>query len=191
MPMTVSFELSDTDLAHFRRIILEAREASKNLGPEAIIEGAEKLVTAVSQGDVPDFISDRVAKLKSVIAMLDDEDWGLPPKDRRKVMNGLAYFTHAEDLIPDTTPILGFLDDAIMVELLTEGLQFEIEAYEAFCAFRDDVEKQAAIHEEAKEKRAEDLKKEREKLLVGMRNARDRAARAERTTGGAKVTFFD
>jgi len=52
-------------------------------------------------------------------------------------LNALAYFTEPDDLIPDHIPGLGFLDDAIMVELVVRELEHEIEAYRDFCEFRE------------------------------------------------------
>src|SRR5690606_41209369 len=48
----------------------------------------------------------------------------------------LVYFCDPEDMIPDSVPGLGFLDDAIYVELILRELKAEIESYEEFCAFR-------------------------------------------------------
>ena len=47
-----------------------------------------------------------------------------------------AYFANTQDLIPDDVPGLGYLDDAIMVDLVTRELKHEIKAYESFCDFR-------------------------------------------------------
>ncbi len=68
--------------------------------------------------------------------MLKDHEWRLPDKDASRVLNALAYFGEPEDLIPDHIPGLGFLDDAIMIELVVRELRHEIEAYRDFCDFR-------------------------------------------------------
>ena len=51
------------------------------------------------------------------------------------VVSALAYFADPHDLIPDSIPGLGFLDDAIMVELVVLELQHEIEAFNDFIAY--------------------------------------------------------
>jgi uncharacterized membrane protein YkvA (DUF1232 family) len=72
-----------------------------------------------------------------MIDMLSDIDWRLPHQEAARVLNALAYFAEPEDLIPDNIPGLGFLDDAIMIELVMRELKHEIEAYEDFCDYRE------------------------------------------------------
>lgn len=137
MSLRVSFELEESDLEHFRLIMRSAREAAARLAPEEIVAGARELLAAVGASDAPAFISERLVKLRLMIDMLTDIDWRLPQQDANRVLNALAYFSEAEDLIPDTVPGLGFLDDAIMIELVTRELRHEIEAYQDFCDFRE------------------------------------------------------
>ena len=65
------------------------------------------------------------------MTMVEDEDWNLPPEDVTRVINALAYFANAKDLIPDDVPGLGFLDDAVMVDLVMRELAHEVKAYDS------------------------------------------------------------
>ena len=136
MSLRVSFELEETDLEHFRLIMRSARKAAACLSPEDIVAAAESLLSAVEEAHAPAFIQERLTKLQLMINMLTDVEWRLPHQDANRVLNALAYFSEAEDLIPDNVPGLGFLDDAIMIELVTRELKHEIEAYEDFIAYR-------------------------------------------------------
>jgi len=116
----------------------EARKASARLSPEDIVGGAEDLLKSVgSANQAPGFIVDRIRKLRLMIDMLSDIEWRLPHQDASRVLNALAYFSEPEDLIPDHIPGLGFLDDAIMIELVVRELKHEIEAYQDFCDYRE------------------------------------------------------
>ncbi|MGB5490175.1 MAG: DUF1232 domain-containing protein [Woeseiaceae bacterium] len=137
MTLRISFELDDDDLKHFRLIMDEARKATSRLAPEDIVAGAESLLKNVdASAQAPGFIVDRIQKLRLMIEMLSDIEWRLPHQDATRVLNALAYFSEPEDLIPDHIPGLGFLDDAIMIELVVRELKHEIEAYQDFCDYR-------------------------------------------------------
>lgn len=136
MGLRVSFELDDDDLDHYRLIMREARKAAARLAPEDIVSAAEALLGELGDARVPQFITDRLDKLSIMIQMLKDQEWRLPATESNRVLNALAYFSEPEDLIPDPIPGLGFLDDAIMIELVIRDLKHEIEAYRDFCDFR-------------------------------------------------------
>jgi len=57
--------------------------------------------------------------LEQLIQMLRDDEWRLEGRDRARILDALAYFVDPEDLIPDRLPGIGYLDDAIMVELIS------------------------------------------------------------------------
>jgi len=137
MSLRVTFELGDADLKHFRLIMKEAREAATEMPPDEILQAARGLLESVGNIEVPDFVSTRLRKIQTMIDMVEDNDWQLPEDETTRVMNALAYFGEPEDLIPDHIPGLGFLDDAIMVELVVRELRHELEAYVDFCHYRN------------------------------------------------------
>lgn len=136
MGLRVTFELSDDDLKHFRLIMREARNSAARITPEDIVAASEDLLVNIGDAGGPVFIMERLEKLRLMIDMLSDLEWRLPHLEANRVLNALAYFAEPEDLIPDHIPGLGFLDDAIMIELVVRELKHEIEAYQDFCSFR-------------------------------------------------------
>ena len=50
----------------------------------------------------------------------------------------LAYVEQARDLIPDEQPLVGRLDDALLVELAWPMVAEELEDFRDFCRFRDE-----------------------------------------------------
>ena len=142
MPLDITFTLSDHDLDHFQNIVDKAKTAMESDQSAAQIEAAAKqLIVDASSTELPEFIADRLTKLDTVINMVGDEEWNLNEEERNRILGALIYFCDPEDLIPDHIPGLGFLDDAIYVELVIRELKAEIESYEEFCQFRDAEEK--------------------------------------------------
>lgn len=135
--MHIAFELDDRDLKHFQLIMREARKAAAHAPPEVIVDGAKRLLAEIRGSRVPEYIRKRLDKLELMIRMLADHEWRLPEQDATHVLNALAYFCDPEDLIPDHIPGLGFLDDAIMIDLVEMELRHELEAYRDFCEFRE------------------------------------------------------
>lgn len=52
---------------------------------------------------------------------------------RERVVVALSYFAEPQDLIPDNVPGLGFLDDALLAELVIEELEPDVAGYREFC----------------------------------------------------------
>lgn len=136
MGLRVTFELSDDDLKHFRLIMREARNSAARIAPEDIVAASEDLLANIGDAGAPAFILERLEKLRLMIDMLSDLEWRLPHQEANRVLNALAYFAEPEDLIPDSIPGFGFLDDAIMIELVVRELKHEVEAYQDFCNYR-------------------------------------------------------
>ncbi len=178
MTLRITFELGDDDLKHFKLIMRQARNAAANLSAEEIKAAANKLLEEVREANPPAFIKERLEKINTMVGMVDDEEWGLPDQERTRVMNALAYFGEPEDLIPDHIPGLGFLDDAIMIELVIRELKHEIEAYVDFCDYRD--RELGSLRASDQIGRQEWLKSRRQELHSRMRRRRRSARRSSR-----------
>jgi uncharacterized membrane protein YkvA (DUF1232 family) len=134
--MKVSFELSPRDMRYFRDRLKRVRAGEGTRDEETVIRLAEELVEEAVTAEPPEFVRVRLLKLERLIEMLRDAEWRLQGRDRARILDALVYFVDPDDLIPDRVPGIGYLDDAIMVELIAQELKHDIHAYEDFCEFR-------------------------------------------------------
>ncbi len=174
MPLDITFTLSDQDLSHFQGIVDKAKTVMEGGESKASVEAAaQQLIDDARSTDLPEFIGSRLSKLEVVINMVRDEEWQLSEEDRDRVLGALVYFCDPEDLIPDHVPGLGFLDDAIYVEIIIRELAAEIESYEEFCAFREAEEaRRKDVGEDPHVEREEWLADKRATLHARMRKRR-------------------
>jgi hypothetical protein len=136
MAFKISIELSERDIRHFRRELDNARKAVRIADDEEILSAARDIVASFRSSKLPDFVRQRFGKLQKLLQMLADPDWRMGDRERGPVLAALAYLCDPEDLIPDSIPGIGLLDDAVMIELVLQELRHEIEAYDDFVRFR-------------------------------------------------------
>ncbi len=134
--MEITINLNDEDLEHFRRAMQQAIERNAALSAPQVCAHATELLERVRATRVPDFVAERMRRLVALITMVQDESWPLNDEERGRALGALSYFAEPHDDIPDALPVFGFMDDAIMIELVLRELRHELEAYAEFCVFR-------------------------------------------------------
>ena len=136
MSLRVTFDLEDKDLQFFRANMKAVKTSAQQASDEEILQKAEQMVEEVKASDVPAFVMQRIDQLDALIEMARDEEWALASAERKNVLAALAYFADPHDIIPDDVPVLGYIDDAIMIELVVTELKHEIDAFNDFCRYR-------------------------------------------------------
>ncbi len=137
MSLKISFELSERDLNYFREALQHSRNAVRHAEEAEIIEAIRDVLEEIRDNEpLPDFVARRIPELESFIQMLTDDEWQLPDGDRERLLAMFIYFADPEDILPDDIPVIGYLDDVIVIELIMKELFHVREAYEDFRAFR-------------------------------------------------------
>lgn len=182
MAMRFSIELSDRDLRFFRQALKKSRDAVRHADEAEIIEAVDQVLDEIkSEKPLPDFVEKRIPQLESMIRMLRDEEWGLPKSERETLLATFVYFGDPEDILPDHIPVIGFLDDVIMIELTVRELQHVREAYEDFCQYREDYDNNtrakidSAVRRDRIDKRRQNLHQRMKRRLQKEKRARKSA----------------
>ncbi len=159
--MRIVLDLSDKDVRYFRSCLQTVKKGNLSSDESVVLKAAADLMAQVAAAEAPEFVQDRIGKLALLVQMLEDQRWRLTGPDRSRVLNVLAYFVDPDDLIPDRIPGLGYLDDAIMVELVLQELRHELDAYQKFCEFH-----------QSGDRAPEEIEQKRVQLQVKMRRNR-------------------
>jgi len=142
MTLKISFELSDRDLNFFRKALKQSREAVRDAEESEIIDAVKDVLNEIRQNEpLPDFVAKRIPQLESFISMLTDDEWQLPEADRERLLATFVYFADPEDILADDIPVIGYLDDVIIIELVVRELHHVRVAYDDFCQYRDEFDR--------------------------------------------------
>ena len=163
MSIDITFTLNNEDLKRFEDIVQKAKATLQTeQGSQQVEQAAMKMVKEARATNLPRFIEERFAKLE------------LDESERNTILSALAYFCDPDDLIPDHLPAIGFLDDAIYVEIIIQELAAEISSYEEFFNYR-------VAEEDRRRNRGLDTSVGREDWLADKRSVLHSRMRARRS----------
>jgi uncharacterized membrane protein YkvA (DUF1232 family) len=132
----VTFKLDEEDAKYFRALFRKAKKAASDLDQDEVLKVTRELAAEVRRNKkTPGFVLEAIGTLEDLTEIIEDEAYNAPQKVRNQVLAALAYFANAEDLIPDDIPVLGFLDDAIMIKFVEQEFRHELQAFRKFRKF--------------------------------------------------------
>lgn len=112
------------------------------LDPNAPRVSADQLVTLARwlqeqpREQAVALLSERLARAEQLRRMLNDSDWDVGADTRERARMLISYLQEVDDLIPDDLPLVGHLDDALLVELSWAAFADETLDYGDYCRFR-------------------------------------------------------
>jgi len=134
MSLDIHLSMDETALAPFRAAW---DRASIDTPPVAELSaGARAHHAELDARSVPGYLRGHVDLIPEIADLLADSDWQIDDKARRDLSGALAYFNDPSDLIPDSHPKFGLLDDAIVIELALSENRMEWLAWQEFAALR-------------------------------------------------------
>lgn len=105
------------------------------LSMDQIATAGRRALSRYRPGQRPAFVESRLQALLRLEDMAVHADWQLPAEHRERIALLRAYVNEPEDLLPDLFPVIGQLDDAVLIDLGLRVLQAELADYEAYCRF--------------------------------------------------------
>ncbi|MBU8975049.1 MULTISPECIES: hypothetical protein [unclassified Lysobacter] len=127
--------LSDIAVVQFDQLLHEIHADAPRVDADRLQQLASWLFRLPS-GDAHEVIDSRMRRVQELRAMLQDEDWDADEASHARIGKLLAYIDREDDLIADRTPLLGQLDDVLLIELAWPAFADDVEDYRDYCAYR-------------------------------------------------------
>lgn len=132
-----SVKLRSDAIAGFDALLHEIHPDAARVDPERLQHLMDWLL-AMEPARAHDTLDRRLRRIEGLRAMLDDSDWDPDPAMRARISKLLAYIDRDDDLIADHEPVVGLLDDVLLIELAWPAFADEADEYSDFCSYRDD-----------------------------------------------------
>ncbi|WP_374603322.1 hypothetical protein [Arenimonas sp.] len=124
-------------IAEFNDLLHELHPDAPHVDADALASVASWLV-GLPTDEAEALLQARLGRLTELQALAADPDWAVEPALARRIARLLDYVERVRDLIPDDTPRVGRLDDALLVELAWPMVAEELEDYRDFQRFREE-----------------------------------------------------
>ena len=135
-PGIESVVLTDDQLDRFNTLARLLDPAMPALSGEQVAGVARRVLRTAAAGGQSPFIASRLRRAAEMRALRADPAWA-PHRDAGRRMDALlAYLDDPHGLIHDDVPVIGRLDDALLVDIAMDGLREELDDYAEFCRYR-------------------------------------------------------
>lgn len=114
------------------------------LNPDAVRVDVDRMqhllewLLTLPEAEAHDVLERRLQRLDELRAMLGDPDWDADEAMQMRLRKLFAYIDCDDDLIVDREPLLGLLDDVLLIELAWPAFSSEVDEYRDFCTYRND-----------------------------------------------------
>ena len=133
-----TYSLDPARLAHFNAVLHRISPAAPGLNVDQVASAGRRLLTQHAEDRTRSaFVDSRLALLDRLQQLVRDPAWETRQDVRECVAALLAYRRDPEQLLPASLPLIGELDDAMLVDVALQHIREELADYEDFCRFRE------------------------------------------------------
>lgn len=129
--------VSSEAIAQFDALLHEINPDAVRVDP-ARLQHLMQWLLALHADVAHEVLDRRLQRIEQLRAMLHDSDWDTGDAARLRLGKLLEYVDREDDLIADREPMIGQLDDVLLLELAWPAFATEAEDYNDFCRYRDD-----------------------------------------------------
>lgn len=131
-----ALDLGSTAVEQFNHVLEQVGHAPASLSSDQIVTAARCLRSSAGAAGSPLCIRQRMWRVKAAATMMGDRKWGLDGPVAATVELVARYAAANDDLIPDREPVIGRLDDALVVDAGWWLIADEMTAYLDFRRLR-------------------------------------------------------
>jgi len=135
-PNLTSLEMHEQELNRFNAMVRRFAPEQPAYSLEQIAGAARRVLRAAHKGEESAFIKVRMRRAGELRAAFKDAKWDIKPALVNDVRDLLEYIDSGVGLIPNDVPVVGLLDDAILIDVAMDKLRSELDEYADFCRFR-------------------------------------------------------
>lgn len=130
------YMLQADGLQRFNAALRALSPESPSLSLDQMASAAQRAIERYVDGGQPAFVTARMGALERLESMVDDAGWEADEVLRDHLHVLQCYVQSTNDLIPDSLPVVGRLDDAVLIDVGLQLLREDLAEYEDFCRFR-------------------------------------------------------
>ena len=178
--------LSGPAVAQFDELVHDLYPDAARVDPPRLQQLAAWLLS-LPEEQASEELDTRLQRMEELRALIDDDAWDCSDATRLRINKLLAYIDREDDLIPDRLPLLGRLDDVLLIELAWPAFAAEANEYRDFCQYRQ-TEHPAGTPDEQREAWLRDRLAEIELLRHNARMEDEHFANGRAPEGPMRVT---
>jgi uncharacterized membrane protein YkvA (DUF1232 family) len=135
-PGIESIDITAGQLRRFNELAHSLNEAMPALTADQVAGVARRVLRGAATGGQSPFVASRLRRAAEMRALSAEPAWTSAPLPARRIHDLLAYLDDPNDLIRDEIPVIGRLDDALLVDIAMDTLREEVEDYAEFRRYR-------------------------------------------------------
>ena len=128
--------LQSEEVARFDELVHQIHPNAPRVDADRVAQLSRWLL-ALPDEKAREVLDERLSRIDTLRRMVADPHWDCSPSDRAHVEKMLCYLEDQVNLIPDRVPLLGKLDDVLLLELTWPALAAEVDEYEDFSDYRE------------------------------------------------------